>query len=528
MRIVILYNSVKADANLDDLDTIVQVNAIAGALKSFGDDVVTVSCDLNLAAIKAALLSIAPSLVVNLVESLDESGRLIHLVPALVERLGLPMTGCSSEAILTTSNKLLAKETMRAAGLKVPNWFVYPTRSCDISIPSEGRMIVKSVWEHASVGIDQSSLVIPSSAEVLTSEILNRRALFGGDWFAERFIDGREFNLSVVETAEGPCVLPPAEIRFIDFPKDMPKIIDFRAKWETDSFEYAHTVRCFDFPPEDAELIETMKNLALRAFKVFGLRGYARADFRVDDYGEPFILEINANPCLSPDAGFAAAAERAGISYSELIRCITQEALLRFSKPPCGSIETVLVNNHKYNGNTDKMVETNNSKSLRETVFADDRLHIEEMVRATGFFSEGEVEIALELFDAFFTQGTKSGYHFLISEEKGKPTGFSTFGPIPGTQSSFDLYWVVVHPSYQRKGIGALLLQETEKYICKLGGTRVYAETSGRPQYNPTRTFYESNGYGLEARMKDYYSFADDLMIYLKILSFPVAAAKDN
>lgn len=507
MRIAILHNAVRADASLDDLDTLVQVEAIAGVLKTAGHNVISVSCDLDLAVVQATLRSFAPSLVVNLVESLDGSGKLIHLVPSLVERLGLPMTGCPSDGIFLTSNKLLAKTVLRAQGLPVPDWFALPSPHLSLPELPKGTLIIKSVWEHASIGLDPSSIIFPASVETLMREMANRRTALGGEWFAEQFIDGREFNLSVLERADGLHVLPPAEIRFVDFPEGMPHIVDFRAKWETGSFEYAHTVRSFEFAPEDTGLLEILKDLALRAFEAFGLSGYARVDFRVDETGTPFILEVNADPCLSPDAGFAAAAAQAGLSYHELVSKIIQAPLRSWPTPPDKASQVVTVDKEEV------------PRILRETVSADDRVHIEEMVRGTGFFSQAEVEIAVELFDAFSAEGTKSGYHFLICEENGEPIGFSTYGPIPGTLSSYDLYWVVVHGRHQRKGLGGLLLAETETRIRSIGGTRIYAETSGRDQYHPTRAFYEANGYTQEARMKNYYGPADDLMIYVKILN---------
>ena len=135
----------------------------------------------------------------------------------------------------------------------------------------------------------------------------------GGECFAEAYIDGREFNLSLLASKAGPQVLPPAEIRFEDYPEGKTRIVGYRAKWHESSFEYLHTVRSFEFPPEDDELLSRLKDLAVRCWSLFDLRGYARVDFRVDRDGRPWVLEVNVNPCLSPDAGFfAAAATRPG------------------------------------------------------------------------------------------------------------------------------------------------------------------------------------------------------------------------
>ena len=156
--------------------------------------------------------------------------------------------------------------------------------------------------------------------------MLRRAERLGGEVFAEAYIAGREFNLSVLAGPDGPEVLPPAEIHFVDYPDDRPRIVGYRAKWDSDSFEYHHTPRSFDFPPPDAPLLAELCRLARACWDLFGLRGYARVDFRVDETGQPWVLEINANPCLSPDAGFGAAAERAGLSFPAVIARILADA----------------------------------------------------------------------------------------------------------------------------------------------------------------------------------------------------------
>ena len=132
-------------------------------------------------------------------------------------------------------------------------------------------------------------------------------ARLGRACYAEQYIDGREFNLSVLASPQGPQVLPPAEIDFSGFPPGKPRLVGYRAKWEEGSFEFQHTPRRFDFPAEDGPLLDRLRDLALGSWRVFGLRGYGRVDFRVDEAGHPWVLETNTNPCLSPDAGFYAA-----------------------------------------------------------------------------------------------------------------------------------------------------------------------------------------------------------------------------
>ena len=181
--------------------------------------------------------------------------------------------------------------------------------------------IIKSVWEHASIGLDETGIVQGKDAKEIWHFYGFGLGSLGGACFAERFIDGREFNLSLLGGGpDSPMVLPPAEIVFEDYDEKKPRIVDYQAKWDETSFAFHHTPRRFDFGPEDGHLLETLNGLAKKCWNVFGLRGYARVDFRVDPGGKPWILEVNANPCLSPDAGFAAALLQGGVAFSESIR----------------------------------------------------------------------------------------------------------------------------------------------------------------------------------------------------------------
>jgi len=121
-------------------------------------------------------------------------------------------------------------------------------------------------------------------------------------------------------------VLPVAEILFEDYPEEKLRVVGYRAKWQEGSFEYAHTPRSFDYTVEDEPMVQRLKAIAKECWRVFGLRGYARVDFRVDDAGEPWVLEVNANPCVAPESGFIAAAAQAGLSYNQVIQRIIEDS----------------------------------------------------------------------------------------------------------------------------------------------------------------------------------------------------------
>lgn len=164
----------------------------------------------------------------------------------------------------------------------------------------------------------------------------------------------------------------------------------------------------------------------------------------------------------------------------------------------------------------------NATVQFRSRVTAADSAEVARLAKATGFFSPAEIEVAVELVQERRLKGEASGYHFLMAEHRpGALLGYACFGPIPCTLSSFDLYWIVVHPETQGQGLGKRLLALCEQEIIALSGTRVYVETSSRPQYNPTRCFYEQRGYALEATLADFYAPGEHKLIYCKALILP-------
>ncbi len=308
MRVAILHGAIPADATADDLDTLVQCEVIAATLRDLGHAVVSGAMDLDLTAAAEWLRESRPDVVFNLVESVAGSDALLPLGPMLLNHLGLPFTGCDLGAIGTTTDKIVAKRLMRAAGLPTADWW----EAGGEGPAGGGEYIVKSVTEHGSFALEETNIAPAGEVPELLRHFTES---FGGRWFAERFVAGREFNLAVLDGPDGPEVLPPAEIRFLAGAR----IVGYAAKWDEESDEAAATPRWIEFGSEDEPLLAEMRRLALVCWHLFGLRGYARVDFRLDPEGKPFVLEVNANPCLTPGAGFATAAARAGMSFAAVV-----------------------------------------------------------------------------------------------------------------------------------------------------------------------------------------------------------------
>lgn len=324
-KIVILHSDISPDASEDELDCLQQAQSIAGALRTLNYEAVLLPFELNLNNTITMLKSLKPYAVFNIVETLDSRGSLIYFAPAILDILQIPYTGCPTEAVFQTSNKPLSKKIMYYAGIATPSWM--DQEGFGSRTDTADTYLIKSSWEHASIGLDEDSLIPYINNENLLQEMNLRKEILGGSCYAEAYIDGREFNVALISGREGIEVLPIAEMIFQDYAPDKPKIVGYKAKWIADSFEYNNTIRKYDFPESDIDLISDLREIALRCWHLFSLRGYARVDFRVDKNSKPWVLEINSNPCLSPDAGFAAALQHANIKYHEAIGLIIENAL---------------------------------------------------------------------------------------------------------------------------------------------------------------------------------------------------------
>jgi D-alanine-D-alanine ligase len=324
--VVIVHGRVEDSASPDERDVLVEVEVVRSALQALGHPTVVVPISLNLEEAAAALKAAAPFMAFNLAESINGKGSYIHLAPTLLDSLCIPYTGASCEAMLLTSHKLLGKRVLAAAGIDTPAWL--PAAAAVSTAPSfPPPWIVKSVWEHASVGLEDSS--VTSTAEELAEEIRRRMKRERVEHlFVEAFVEGREFNLAMLGGTEDgvPQNLPPAEILFVGYPEGKPRMVGYKAKWTEGSYEFDHTPPGYVFAEEDRGLLQSLIRISRECWDAFELSGYARVDFRVDDAGRPWVLEVNANPCLSPDAGFVAAAARAGLSVEDIIQRIVADA----------------------------------------------------------------------------------------------------------------------------------------------------------------------------------------------------------
>ena len=156
--------------------------------------------------------------------------------------------------------------------------------------------------------------------------------------------------------------------------------------------------------------------------------------------------------------------------------------------------------------------------TIRTEPTPNDPENVREIVSSSGFFHDYEIPVAVELVQERIGKGESSGYHFVFADINGQTISYACFGPIPCTKNSYDLYWIATKNEFRGKGIGKVVLNEVERLIKKLGGKTIYIETSSKPLYIPTRKFYISNGYKVEAQLKDFYDINDDKIIFSKLL----------
>lgn len=265
------------------------------------------------------------SVVFNLVESLHQRPGEADLVPAFCRAFGKGCTGNDWPALVLSTEKYQTKLVLEAAGLPVPPGTVVPLGvKPDPSRLPPPPCIVKPARTDASEGIDDRS-VIPEIGPQLTEAVERVHRLFGQPAIVEAFVGRRELNVSILERKDRLEVLPLAEIDFSAFGSDRLRIVDYAAKWLADSFEYNNTPRMIPAPlPED--LAERVREHALSAWKAIGCNDYARVDFRLDEEDRLYILEINANPDIAPDAGFAAVLDAAGHPYESFVRTVIDNA----------------------------------------------------------------------------------------------------------------------------------------------------------------------------------------------------------
>ena len=279
--------------------------------------------------IPAALQADPEAAVFNLVERLDGGVTRFNAVPSVCEALGHPCTGESSDCLSLTLDKWLTKARLSAWGVPTPAGAVVPPgAAADPRALPAPPLIVKPLRSDGSEGIHTDSVLDDPAANLAAAVRRVHEGHGGQPALVERYIAGREFNLSVFAPGGDARVLPLAEIDFSLFPEGRPRIVDYAVKWIPGTIPGRISPR--QVPANvDEPTARVLRDIALRAWHACECRDYVRVDMRVDASGGPHVLEVNANPDLSPQAGFPASLAAAGIPFTGFVEQLLRNAEAR-------------------------------------------------------------------------------------------------------------------------------------------------------------------------------------------------------
>ena len=499
---VILHNRPRPDARYAeaDADVMDQVRVVAEAMEQIGIRHRTVGLS-SLAELNDLLCASPEPVVFNLVETLEAPQDAL-LVPSLCRSYGKAWTGNTTACLMVTTDKWQTRVALQTAGLAVPKGVLVAVgQRVKPSLLGEGPFIVKPSGADASEGITAAS-VVPRAGTAMNRLVREIHRQFGQAALVEQFVGHRELNVALIQRGRRPEALAVAEIDFSAFPPDQPHLVDYEAKWVPGSFGFDHTPHILPAPLGQRQTRRVLA-AALAAWEATLCQDYARVDMRLDDDGQPVILEVNANPDLSPDAGFAAALASAGLSFADFIALMLQNALGRLpaSRPAPQKAPQA-------------------SKDLCDIRHSlpQDRQTVLDLLAGTGKFRPNELEVAREVLDEALSQGPDGDYQSFVAELGGRVCGWVCYGPTPCTEGTWDVYWLGVDATCQGKGIGQALMQHAERDIRRRGGRLAVVETSGRDDYEQARRFYLKFGYRQASRLRDFYAPDDDKIIYLKTL----------
>lgn len=341
-RIVVLYNTdYDAELTTPEIDVgavEVSARAIAAAAADAGHEIELVGLHgTEVFDVLRRIRDDAPDLVFNLCESMAGDPRNEPTFAGLLDLFQIPYTGADLLALASCLHKRRTKEILIGRGISTPPYRFFTTRA-ELDDPALDALdypwFLKLAHEDASVGITEENKV--ESAAALRARGHSMMVEFEQAVLAERYIAGREINVGMLGSGDDLITLPLHEIDFAAMPADRPRIVSYAAKWEVDHVDYLGTK---PVPIRDATpaFVAEVERVARGAWNALGLRDYGRVDLRVDERGTPWVIDVNPNCDISPDAGMARAAAVAGIAYPQLISRIAQLAWRRWQRTRAGT-----------------------------------------------------------------------------------------------------------------------------------------------------------------------------------------------
>lgn len=307
-------------------DAIVEeIEAVEKAIRSLGHHGMVMAVREEIFPIIHWLKQYQPDVVFNLCESVYGNSCWEMNIPALLDLFRIPYTGSSPLTLGLCQDKGKVKDILQSQRILTPRYKVFEQATTSVK-GNIFPMIVKPLHEDGSLGITKESVVFDD--ETLSKQIQYVTEQYQQPALVEEFIDGRELNVGLMETNGKLGVLPISEIDYTEFPEGVPKICGYEAKWMVETPEYQRSKPICPAPLEWMTK-KRVESIAMKVFKLFQCRDYARVDIRIDQDGKIYVLEVNPNPDISPQSGMARALQVQGTTYTEFVRNLLERALQR-------------------------------------------------------------------------------------------------------------------------------------------------------------------------------------------------------
>ena len=331
LKVVILYNLLERLQKGEEKDILAEdgileeIGAVEEAIRTLGHQCHVLAVRDEIYTVIHWLREIRPDVVFNLCESVYGNSCWEMNIPALLELFQIPYTGSPPLTLGLCQDKGKVKDILLSHGIQTPRYQIFErpsTRTQDFRFP----MIVKPLHEDGSLGISKESVV--SDERALKRQVRYILDRYHQPALVEEYIEGRELNVSLMETNGSIEVLPVSEIDYSEFPEGIPRICGYEAKWMPESLEYQHSKPICPAPLRE-EIRKRIEQISTRAFRLFRCRDYARIDLRVNPEGEIYIIEVNPNPDISPQSGMARSIKTRGLTYAEFVGNVLERALQR-------------------------------------------------------------------------------------------------------------------------------------------------------------------------------------------------------
>jgi len=302
-----------------------EIGAIEEGICSLGHEFHVMAVRHEIDSVIHWLKEIRPDVVFNLCESVYGDASLEMNIPALLDLLRIPYTGSSALTLGLCQDKGKVKDILTSQGVLTPRYKIFDREVGSLK-GNIFPIIVKPLHEDGSLGISNQSVV--HNDESLNRQIRYVIEKYRQPALVEEYIDGRELNVGLLETNGKVEPLPISEIDYSEFPEGIPRICGYEAKWVQDSIEYQKSKPVCPAPLEWV-MQKRVEHLAIKVFKLFGCRDYARVDMRIDRDGKLYVLEVNPNPDISPPSGMARAIRVRGMTYAEFLGAVIEKAIQR-------------------------------------------------------------------------------------------------------------------------------------------------------------------------------------------------------